>query len=437
MNNIVRTLADLHLRAVNLQLFDDVLNATTSEGLSGEMKTYYDDTLIDNAEPKLVHNQFGQKKPIPKGKGKTIEFRKYAPLPKLTTPLSEGVTPAGQTMSMSVMTASVAQYGGFIMITDILTLTAIDNNLQEAAELLGSQAGRSLDTITREVLVGGTNVVYGGTATARHLLAGGEASGNSYITVDAIKRAVRVLKIMNADPIEGQDFVAIIHPDCTYDLTNDAAWQKPHEYVDTENLYSGEIGRIAGVRFIETTEAKKIVAAPLIAATEDAEAVYTLTIAETLSVAGKTVKLDEALTSAQATALVGRKIILEGKLYTVKGATAKNGSTLATLTVADADSNISTTDGADGKVIYPGEAGAKGRDVYCTLIFAKNAYGVTELQGGGLEFIYKGLGSAGSADPLNQRQTAGWKATSVAKRLVEEFMVRIETTSSFNDHIEN
>ena len=76
-------------------------------------------------------------------------------------------------------------------------------------------------------------------------------------------------------------------------------------------------------------------------------------------------------------------------------------------------------------------AGASGRDVYSTLIIGADAYGVTEITGGGLQHIVKQLGSAGTADPLNQRATAGWKATKVAERLVEAYMVRIETTSTF------
>ena len=82
-------------------------------------------------------------------------------------------------------------------------------------------------------------------------------------------------------------------------------------------------------------------------------------------------------------------------------------------------------------IVYPGEAGAEGRDVYSTLIIADNAYGTTEISGGGLEHIVKQLGSAGTSDPLNQRATVGWKASKVTTRLVEAFMVRIETTSTF------
>lgn len=325
------------LLPVNLQLFAGNTNVTTDEGLSDEMKTYYSDYLIDHAEPHLVHDQFGQKHPIPKNGGKIIEFRKYSPLPKALTALTEGVTPDGQTLTMSVLTSLVKQYGGYVELSDILLLTAIDNNLVMATKLLGGQAGRTLDTITREVLNGGTNVQYAeGEVTSRTLL-----TPDMTLTVDAIRLAVRYLKVQNAEKIDGS-FVAIIHPDVTYDLMSDPAWQAPHQYVDTENIYAGEIGRVAGVRFVETTEAKKFVS-----------------------------------------------------------------------------------------------SGAEDIDVYSTLILADNAYGVTEISGGGLQHIVKPLGSAGTADPLNQRSTAGWKATKTAERLVEQYMIRIETASKFNDHVEN
>lgn len=338
----MNALKKLILLPIYLQLFDGNTNVTTDNGLSGEMKTYYSDYMIDVAEPKLVHDQFGQKHPIPQNGGKVIEFRKYNPLPKALTPLTEGVTPNGQKVSMEVMTAEVKQYGGYIELSDILLLTAIDNNLVQATKLLGGQAGRTLDTITRETLVGGTNVQYAeGQVSARNQLAGGLATGNMYITVDAIRRAVRNIKNQNAEKFD-DSYVAIIHPDASYDLMSDPAWQRPHEYVDTENLYAGEIGRIAGVRFMETTEAKKFA-----------------------------------------------------------------------------------------------KAGADERDVYATLVLGENAYGVTELAGGGLQHIVKQLGSGGTSDPLNQRATVGWKATKVAKRLVEQYMIRIETASAFSDGLAN
>ncbi|MDD3692588.1 MAG: N4-gp56 family major capsid protein [Oscillospiraceae bacterium] len=331
-----------NLFKLDLTLFDTASNVTSSNtpgnDLSPEMKTFYSDYLIDNALTNLVHDQFGQKHPIPKNGGKTIEFRKYSPLPKMTTALEEGVTPDGQALNVSIITATVEQYGGWIQLPDMLLLSAIDNNMVQATELLGDQAGRTLDTITREVLNGGTNVQYapiitGDTVTP--VTARSSITADAKFTVDCVYKAVRFLKTQLAKPIEGS-YVAIIHPDVAYDLMRSDEWIEAHKYARPENLYNGEIGKIANCRFIETTEAK----------------------------------------------------------------------------------------------IFGG-AGADGIDVYSTLILGANAYGITEISGGGLEHIIKQLGSSGTADPLNQRASAGWKATKTAERLVEGYMVRIESASSF------
>lgn len=325
---------DVVLLSVNLALFGEANTQTTeSQGLTQEMRTYYSDYLIDNAEPELIHDQFGQKHPIPKNGGKEIQFRKYDSLPKMLTPLEEGITPAGQQLSMSTITQTVKQYGGYIELSDMLLLTAVDNNMVQATKLLGSQAGRTLDTITREVLNGGTNVLYAGGKKSRDTI-----TAEDKLTVDLVRRAVRILKIMNAPRIDGC-YVAIVHPDCVYDLMDDDDWKNPHQYQDTSELYEGELGKIAGVRFVECNEAK---------------------------------------------------------------------------------------------VFLKTETNGYKTDIYSTLILGSDAYGVTEISGGGLEHIVKQLGSAGTADPLNQRATVGWKATKTAVRLVEQYMVRIETGSSFS-----
>lgn len=254
---------------MDLRLFDANTQVTTQQSLTEEMKTFYSDYLIDAAEPELVHDQFAQKHPIPANGGKTIQFRRFAPLGKALTALTEGVTPDGQSLSMTTVEAAVRQYGGYIQMSDLLLLTAIDNNLTMATKLLGAQAGRTLDTITREVLVGGDNVQYADeSVSARYLLQGGNASAadNNYLTVDCIRRAVRALKNANCRRIDGA-FPVIIHPDVAYDLMNDPKWLAPHQYVDTEHMYEGEIGKIEGCRFVESTEAKIFHAADLAPAT--------------------------------------------------------------------------------------------------------------------------------------------------------------------------
>ena len=215
---------------MNLQLFAQPANHTGATGMSAEMKTYYEKRLLDQAEPLLVHDQFGDKYPIPANNGKTIEFRKYESLPKATEPLTEGVTPNAQ------------------------ALTAIDNNITQATKVLASQAGRTLDTVTREVLAGGTNVIYapaGDTAvTSRANL-----TTASVLTPDLIDQAATALKAQNADAI-GESYVAIVHPYVAYDLRRNPEWIDVHKYAAPENIYNGEIGKLAGVRFIETSEAK-------------------------------------------------------------------------------------------------------------------------------------------------------------------------------------
>lgn len=321
----------------NIQAFATVLNASTSStsgnNLAPEIKTYYSDYLIQLAEAQLVHDQFGQKRNIPSGNGKSIEFRQFTPLAKITEALVEGVTPDGQALDTSTITATVKQYGGYVVITDILDLTAIDNIKTEAVQLIGSQAGRSLDTVAREVLNGGTNVQYheGERASRSAIIA------TDTLTVKAVRAAVRTLKRQNAETIDGS-FVGIIHPDVAFDLMSDPTWVEWHKYTDNDAMFTNEIGKIANVRFVETTEAKIF---------EDA--------------GGSTDKFD----------------------------------------------------------------------IYSTLIIAKNAYGTTNIEGGGLELITKQKGSAGTADPLDQRSTVGWKATKTAERLVEDYMVRIETACSY------
>lgn len=398
------------LFAVMLTLFDGNTNVTTDVGLSEEMKTYYSDYLIDNAEPELVHDQFGQKRPIPKNGGKTIQFRKYDSLPKALTPLVEGQTPDGQKLNMSVIEATVKQYGAFIELADILMLTAIDNNLLEATVLLASQAGRSLDTITREVLNGGTNVQYGASrVNARYKLTG-EGDTKDFFSVNCVNRAVRFLKVMNAKKF-GDGWAAIAHPDVLYDLMEDPKWRDVKTYSDPSGIFRGEVGKLNDVRFVETTEAKIFHAPDLSAASR------TLTVK---SVTAKVVSVNETLTADDIAAIKERQILIGGECFTVEAATTN------TLTL---DAAPATT--TAGTVIYPGEAGAKGRDVYSTLFLGANAYGTTEITGGGLEHIVKQLGSSGTADPLNQRATAGWKATKTAVRLVEPYMVRVETASTF------
>ncbi len=246
---------------INLQLLgvNTTNDATTGNDLSAEMKTFYDLTLIDEAQTVLIHDQFGQKRPIPANGGKHIEFRKFAPLAKAITPLTEGVTPSGKNLSVSTVSAEVHQYGDFITQSDMLELTALDNTILESTKLLGRQAGLTLDTVVRNVLQSGTNVTYcpkiGANGAETPVTSRSGLDATCQLTVDVVQQVVAKLRAQNAPPIHGK-YIAIVHPYVVYDLMRDPEWIDAHKYAAPENLYEGEIGEIAGVRFVQTTEAK-------------------------------------------------------------------------------------------------------------------------------------------------------------------------------------
>ena len=246
---------------LNLQLFADASASlrNTTETMTAEMKTFYEKRLIDQAEPRLVHDQFADYYPVPQNGGKTIEFRKYDSLPTAKTPLTEGVTPNGQALTVSAVTADLHQYGGWTPLTDVLQMTSIDNNVVQATRILASQAGRTLDSITRDVLAGGTNVIYAPKAaedgTETPVTSRKNLDKSCTLTPKLFFQAAAQLGAMNADPI-GDSYVAIIHPYAAYDLKTSKEWIEVHKYADPEAMFRGEIGKLGNIRFIETSEAK-------------------------------------------------------------------------------------------------------------------------------------------------------------------------------------
>ena len=423
-------MTNLFLTSADLRLFDASvpdLNPQTTDSLSAENKTFWDKALIVLAGPELVHDQFAQQRDIPKGSGKTIEFRQFDPLPEITAPLTEGVTPAGQSLSVNAMTATVSQYGGYVTTSDVLDMTALDPVVNEATKLIARQAGETLDTITRDVVNAGTNVMYAlgktsGTVnsaapTSRSALGYVSAVTNHNLSVDDVKRAVRTLKRQDAPKIKG-DYVGIVHPDVAYDLMRDPEWLSPKQYVDTEGIYAGEIGKLYGVRFVENSRAKVFKATPL------AGGKPRLTVRSAVT-SSTTVPVAEKITSDEAAALAGVKVYVGSNAAEVTIASASAGNAgSASLTLSAAASIAKDT------VLFSQDAGALGQDVYSTLILGDDAYGTTKIADGGLQHIVKPLGSGGTSDPLDQRSTVGWKAAKTAKILVQQYMVRIESSAT-------
>jgi len=311
---------------------------TTRTQIPVEVNNFYDRSLLERAVPAFVHNRFAQVRDIPKNSGtNVIKFRRYGSLTANTTALSEGVTPAGTALSVTDVTATALQYGDYVTLTDKVLMETYDPILTETSEILGEQAGDSLDQLCRNVQVAGASEQFASTATSI-----AEVGAAMKMNRAEAKEAVRTLKNNNAkvvtsmiNPSTGYNttpidraFIGIVHPYTTYDLDDATGWIPVEKYANKSDVMPNEVGSLGGIRFIESTNA-----------------------------------------------------------YTT-------GGTLVTT-------------------------------VYGTLVFGQNAYAQTRISGESLKNIVKPLGSAGTADPLDQRTTSGWKATYVARVLNANFIIVI------------
>lgn len=301
-------------------------NMTTSTGLTPGMQTYYNRELLRTFEPHLVHLQFGENYRMPMNSGITMNMRKMIPVAAKTTALEEGNPGDGKMLAEVAVTTTIQQFGDYARCSDWLDMVHLDENITRRVQRFGDAGARSVDALVRDELATCTNVIYAGGKTARAQLTAADK-----LTSLELRKAVRTLKKNLAEKFNGY-YVAIVGPDTVYDLQEDDAWVKVSEYQDKENIYTGEVGRLFGIRFVESTEAK----------------------------------------------------IFEG-------------------------------------------AGASGVDVASVIVLGRYAYGLTSLKGAKPRVIVKPAGSAGTADPIDQISTVGWKLDGFAAKLLQpEFAVRIE-----------
>ena len=284
---------------VNLQLFADsgtLVNATGSyvnaytgettafsgvNTLAGELKTFYDTELLENARVEMFYAQFAKKQNLPANRGTTIEWRKWNTFAKASK-LQEGVIPTGQKFGMSSKTGSIDQYGTYATISDKLELRAYDDVILGATEEMGASAAETQETLIRDALLINTNVLYCDNITlATGVVAGTptspaamEASETvmSLLTPDMVAKAVTKMKKDRVPTINGK-YYAVIHPSVAYDLRKSEAWVEAHKYAKPEEIFNGEIGELHGCRFIEN------VFAPILGGTDYQNKAGTVTYA--------------------------------------------------------------------------------------------------------------------------------------------------------------
>lgn len=244
---------------------DAVAASPSTNTLAPELKTFYDTELLENARTEMFYAQFGRKQRLPKNGGTTIEWRKFNTFDRASE-LKEGVIPTGQQFGSSSLTASISQYGTYTSITDKLEMRAYDNVILAATEEMGASAAATQETLIRNALLVGTNVMYCdnvdvngnvlSTPTSPATMGAGGGSSNSdgwaLLTPTMVNKAVTKMKKDRVPRINGK-YYAVIHPSVAYDLRQSKEWIEVHKYAATSEIFNGEIGELHGCRFIEDT----------------------------------------------------------------------------------------------------------------------------------------------------------------------------------------
>jgi len=321
-----------------------------------QFQGWYDRALLTNVQNVLLYDKWGADRLLKKNQGNQAVFRRYNLLASNTTPLQDGVTPAGKKLSTSEVICTVYFYGDFVTLTDQIILTGLDYNLMNIAEKqLSMQASDSLDLVYRNTLITGTTVRLANDVAARANVATAvsDADCESIIRTLEANKARKHTEMKTAGPNYGQagilaGYIGITHPHARKDVEALKGFKPPSEYPSQDALSKAqgeiiEIGTAHSIRFLATTNCK-------------------MWGAGGVAVGSTGLKADDA-------------------------------------------TNV---------------------DVYGTLIFGREAYGVVPIEEGRIKNIVKALGSAGTEDPLDQRATSGWKAGTGICITNEEWMVRYE-----------
>lgn len=305
-------------------------NLSTTSIITPAVNAYFNKLLLVRNKPRLVHALFADRENLPAGVGKTIVWRRFAQLATATTEILEGITPPGKYLTKQDIRATVAQYGDFIHITDILEFTCENKVLNVGVSELNDQMFRTEDELIRNVLVSTASVTTAskGPSTTTSL---------NETDIDDIANALQnsdahpVTPLIRASVGQGTSPVlpsywAIMNTALNKDLKGVVGFMNTSEYANQGTVLESERGSVNEVRFLAS------------------------------SVAHKEGSVTEAFPSSTGT-------------------------------------------------------------YYYIPILARHAYGIVSLEKANAKLIIHTRGSAGSADPMDQRQTAAWKFMNVCRIL--------------------
>lgn len=390
------------------------------------LESYLQRKALKNVEPALGYLTDAQMIAQPKNNGKHVKFFRYTELPAVTKPLYEGVTPDAQKLTETAFTVMTKQYGGYMSYTDEIDLWHIDSKTQAMSERLNRQAALSIDTIGRDAICAGLNVMFPGTVQTRSAL-----TASDKLTYAVIKKVVRNLKKKGAQPFPDGYFHAKIDHETYYDLTNDDHWENIAKYYDKSQMEKNLLGAIFNVKFYEVDNGKVFTTESYLYGTKAYLAMY-----GSYDATNNIMTVSDTMTEDEARELTGKLVYVNRSstyntmmcIEQVWPSGTANQTKIKFRWAADADETANWTTVNSTKITPTG--GGNSIDVHASIIYGQDAFGMVKLGGAGkpnIQVIVKPLGSSGSNDPLNQRGTIAWKVPFFAAAVIQDdFIVRVE-----------
>ena len=405
-------------------VYTNIMNSYDS-GVSPTLQDYFQRRALKNVQPNLGYAQDAQMIEQPEHNGKHVHFHRFTELGAITVPLAEGVTPDGQKLTETDFSVMTKPYGGYIAFTDEFDLNHIDNMTQAMSDRLNNQAKLSIDTVIRDQICAGLNVMYPSGVSARSSI-----TASNVINYALIKRAVRKLKKAGAQPFPDGYYHAKIDHDTYYDLTQDSHWIDVAKYQNDTRVQKYELGTIYKVKFFEVDNGKQFNGETYLYGT-----VSYLTGAADFDADTRTMTVSETISEDDARTLTGKLVQVQ---YTKSDTTYKTDMCVEYVDAANKKIKFrwvpakAVTDEwttAQTLKIVPG-GGGNSAEVHASLIYGQDAFGIVKLGGKGtpnIQTIVKPAGSSGSEDPLNQRGTIAWKVRHFcAAILQDDFIIRLE-----------
>ncbi len=403
----------------------------TFSTFSGDAQTYIAAKTLIRIKRDVIVYGLGKKEILPNRFSTTFQFTRYEKLNLPTMTLTEGVTPASSSISISTVQAIMDEWGSYIDITDVVDVTVKHPVMQEAITLLGEQAAETIDRECIKVLLGNTTVNFPGSATSRGTLA-----TTDYLTSEVAKLAIANLRAGGAHPVEGRIFLGLMDPHVEMDLLEDNTFVLAASYSNIVALQNGEAGRWMGVRWMVsnliptvglltgTTTASSGTAGSLALTTT-----FFFFVTQVNNSLGFEVASSGELTQATSGGNTSINVTVPsatGFTYNVYiGSTTGNEFLSSTGNAPAAVVNVGTvpTSGAT-----PPAAPASGVVVHMSWILGREAFAVPELM---TLQTFLTPRQASDSDPLLQRRKASWKVMFKAVITNNAYIARIETASRF------